>query len=267
MENFDDLGIKKVALAVLYRGKQEQTLYQNGEDSFVLETTYDDADGSGFQRTQPEMVKDIIASWNIDNPEESKRKLKTFLPSLGVKDEHLILLMEKLKGCNRQELVNEIATRFSFSKKILFVAFSHTLTEGQISSAIEDLGVERVITLREVNPELQARMSQVPAKSSLGEVKELALEILAEALLNGATHFFIAGEPTLMTWGNIFAGGMSLNPSGGFDLFRSLGGWSKKLPLKCVQSTTERISEDIPQKDGTVKKVQIFKHVAWRPMF
>lgn len=31
----------------------------------------------------------------------------------------------------------------------------------------------------------------------------------------------------------------------------------------CVYSLTERMSEDIPQEDGSVKKVMIFKHKAW----
>lgn len=154
---------------------------------------------------------------------------------------------------------------------ILFVAFSHTLTQSQIDGFFAQYGEGKIVTLREVAPELQAQMSQIPATASISDIQELAKAIVAEAVKAGATHFFMVGEPTLTMWANLYAG---MSKWGN----RSIHVWSDDpyagimpffidKPMVCIQSTTERRSVDELQPDGSVKKMAIFSHVMWREMF
>jgi hypothetical protein len=57
-----------------------------------------------------------------------------------------------------------------------------------------------------------------------------------------ATHLFVAGEPSLFLHCCLIAKGH----------------------MKVVQSTTERVSTETTQPDGTVLKTAVFKHVQWR---
>lgn len=164
--------------------------------------------------------------------------------------------------------------------KTLFVAFSHNLTNDQIESFKEKYGTPYAITadggivyepsaedchscrsfgseaeittLKDENPELQAQMSAIPADATLQDIKIMAASIVAEAVKVGATHFFCTGEPTLTWWANFYAGYQEANI---------------KETLICLQSTTERQSSEVENPDGTVRKVQTFKHVQWREMF
>lgn len=128
----------------------------------------------------------------------------------------------------------------------LFVAFSHSLTEGQVSDAKKSLGVEKIVTLQEVDPILQKEFSQVPADASTEDIKELALKVVDRAVKAGASHFYVAGEPGVVIHASLTA-----------DL----------ADIKVVQSTTARDSVEEIQKDGTVKKTVVFKHVQWRLVF
>lgn len=133
-------------------------------------------------------------------------------------------------------------------KKILFVAFSHTLTEAQKE------GWDSIVTLAEVAPELQTRFSQVPATATLHEIQELACDVVRVAQKAKATHFFCVGEPTLCTWANLYAA----------DIYTHRDGDVTAAEMTCVQSTTERVSVETTQPDGTVVKTAVFKHVQWR---
>lgn len=130
--------------------------------------------------------------------------------------------------------------------KKLFVAFSHTLTKEQITDAISSLGVEEIVTLKAVTPELQKKFSQVPADASTLEIISLASAVVSEAQIAGATHIYVAGEPSIVVHASLIA--------------RDRG-------IKVVQSTTERISKEVPQADGTVVKTAVFAHVQWREVF
>jgi len=130
--------------------------------------------------------------------------------------------------------------------KILFVAFSHSLTEDQVSDAKLSLGVEKVVTLQEVDPVLQKEFSQVPAQASTEDIFYLAAKVVDRAIKAGASHFYVAGEPGVVVRASILA---------------------KLADIKVVQSTTARDSVEEIQEDGTVKKTAVFKHVQWRSVF
>ena len=132
------------------------------------------------------------------------------------------------------------------TQKILFVAFSHTLTEGQISDAKASLGVSSIVTLAEVAPGIQAQFSQVSAYATTQDIIELAREIVSIALDAGATHFYVAGEPSLALHCSMIA---------------------HSCELIVVQSTTERKSVETHQPDGSVQKTAVFQHVQWRRVF
>lgn len=132
------------------------------------------------------------------------------------------------------------------TQKTLFVAFSHTLTEGQVSDAKSYLGVSSIVTLAEVAPGIQAQFSQVSAYATTQDIIELAREIVSIALDSDATHFYVAGEPSLALHCSMIA---------------------HSCELIVVQSTTERKSVESVQPDGSVQKTAVFAHVQWRRVF
>jgi len=82
----------------------------------------------------------------------------------------------------------------------IFVAFSHTPTDSQIA------GVGgKIVTLQEVAPELHVTIGKIPAMATLGQVKKLAQLVVIQAIESGASHFYIAGQPTLVMWANLYA--------------------------------------------------------------
>lgn len=157
--------------------------------------------------------------------------------------------------------------------KKLFVAFSHTLSPSQKE------GWEEIVSLEDVSPELQAKMSKIPATATLSEIQELAVDIVKAAIDAKCTHFFCTGEPTLTMWANLIASGQYIPESGANNTVRGsvssvymshMHYGENRLLNKvfvCVQSTTERVSTEFANTDGTVTKTQLFKHVQWRKMF
>lgn len=158
-------------------------------------------------------------------------------------------------------------------KNVFFVCLSHTLTAEQISSLETTFGEGDVVL---VSSELKARTSQIPATATLQEVQALAAEVVAEAASKGATHFICQGEPTFAMWANLMAAGhvgcdescipfACIVRENGFirDFVRDL----IKPKMKCITSTTERVSVDTVQADGSVTKTAVFKHVQWRNLF
>ena len=147
----------------------------------------------------------------------------------------------------------------------LYVAFSHKLTEEQTK------GWEKVVSLSETNPELQAKMSNIPASATLEEIQSLAAAIVKEAIAAGATHFYCSGEPTLMLWANLYASqALSMDIHAEEQVSIVVGarkGFSWRTKMICVQSTTERKSVEVTQDDGTVLKTSVFRHVQWREIF
>jgi len=135
-------------------------------------------------------------------------------------------------------------------KNKLFVCMSHTLNEDQKNGFIYQFGETEFIDMKDVNTELKEKCSNIPAMATLSELRKLAFDVVEIARENGCTHFFLTGEPTLSFWANSEA---------------NYGFYGDS--MVCVQSTTERVSQDSVQPDGTVIKTQVFKHVQWREMF
>ena len=145
---------------------------------------------------------------------------------------------------------------------ILFIVMSHTITQAQRDDFTNKYGETSFITLQEVNPELSKQCQQVDPSATTVDIKELAGKVVECAADNNATHFYIAGEPTLAMWANIYANNW-LSPVGSDTL--PMG---ESFPyMVCIQSTTQRTSVDEVQSDGSVKKISIFSHVQWREIF
>jgi len=121
----------------------------------------------------------------------------------------------------------------------LFCVMAHHLTDEQ------KVGWDNITTLWDVNPELMNQVKSIDPEDSWDAIMSLSEKIM-DAIPDDATHFCFAGEPALSMIVN------SMAFSDGFIV---------------VQSTTRRESVDVPQKDGSVKKVSVFRHVQWREWF
>jgi len=95
-----------------------------------------------------------------------------------------------------------------------------------------------LLLLKDVNPELAIKLLNTP--SDRRECQQLADEISATAEQLDAMIVQLGGSPLflVMAAGIIGTGRM---------LF----------------ADSERVSEDIPQPDGSIKKISIFKHKGW----
>jgi len=152
-------------------------------------------------------------------------------------------------------------------EKIVFVAFSHTLTQEQI----EDLSADKIILLSDVNADLAAQCRQIDPTLSSRSVMFIAGWVVLEALKADATHFVCQGEPALAMWANIIASGCSTHSmmhEASHDILyshiledRHLNG------MTCIQSTTKRELVSEVQDNGKVIKKTVFKHVQWRELF
>ena len=154
----------------------------------------------------------------------------------------------------------------------LFVVMSHTLTQAQKDDFVASYGATKFITLQEVSPELSKNCQQVDPSASLADIQKIAEKVVKCAADNNATHFYFAGEPTLAMWANLYAYywiGYPEKISGEWRsvVTNTILNTTKVKPMICVQSTTERISQDVPQSDGSVKKISTFSHVQWRKLF
>ena len=117
---------------------------------------------------------------------------------------------------------------------------SHTLTEQQVAQAKVEIGVECVAQLDTTSSRIA---KAIDPNWSFAEVVSLAKDIITDAVEAGATSIAVMGEPALVT--ACYFGSIATS-------------------LEFYQSTTERMSKDIPQEDGTIKKISVFSHVQWR---
>jgi hypothetical protein len=124
--------------------------------------------------------------------------------------------------------------------KNLLWCSAHTPTSEQLDS-LNEMG--QVLFLKDVNPSMQERINNCSSNREelLGLVKELSgLRIE----LNDCTIVQLGGSPLFL-----YIAGATIN-----------GCRSKNVILF---ADSERVSEDIPQPDGSVKKISIFKHKGW----
>jgi hypothetical protein len=124
--------------------------------------------------------------------------------------------------------------------KKLLVVMSHDISQAQI----DDFGGE-VIVLKQVSPSIQEKASNISPRAQLLEIQILAVKIAQYAHGLKCTHIAIMGEPALVLNTAMYANNYGIIP---------------------ITSTTERISKDILQADGSVVKTATFKHVMWRMM-
>jgi hypothetical protein len=145
-------------------------------------------------------------------------------------------------------------------ENILFVAMSHSLTNDQIEDARNVFDIKKIVTLAESNPQLSKIFSQVPASWDLDPIIDLSESLVKEAIKAAATHFYCVGQPSLAIWANLIASGNALH----VDTYKNRVGEKVSSKMKCIESTTERTSEEQLQSDGTVLKTSSFRHIRWR---
>ncbi len=117
-------------------------------------------------------------------------------------------------------------------KKFIW-ASAHTPTEEQLID-LQSKGT--VSFLKDLNPELHARMVNCPGNRN--ELRSLAIDLYVAG--KDATLVQPAGSPIFLTMLGVVNGVDNL-------LF----------------ADSKRESKDIPQADGSVKKISIFKHLGW----
>lgn len=124
-------------------------------------------------------------------------------------------------------------------KKKLLVVMNHQLTEEQ------KVGWEELVILSDVSKEMSDKVKNISPTATVKEIQELAVMLVLFAIMSNCTHIAIMGEPTLVLHTAITASEADIIP---------------------VTATTERISVDEPQPDGSIKKISKFQHVMWRNM-
>ena len=131
------------------------------------------------------------------------------------------------------------------NKLLIALQKDHKMDNEQISELINnyDLTLSDIVHISDVNSELYLRMANSPQNSV--ELDTLACDVFNYIRRGEYTHIiFPLGSPALMyriafLFGTVERAGLA---------------------PRVLFSMTDRISEDIKQPDGTVKKVSIFKH-------
>lgn len=118
--------------------------------------------------------------------------------------------------------------------KKLVVFMAHSLTPEQKE------GWDEIVDMKEKS---SVNFTQIDPEATSMEIYDMAQTMFNEAREEGATHVSLMGEPCLMH--NMYM-------------------WCANNDITFVQSTTRRESKDIPQEDGSVKKISVFRHVQWR---
>ncbi|MGL6100311.1 MAG: CRISPR-associated protein Csx20, partial [Fusobacteriaceae bacterium] len=123
--------------------------------------------------------------------------------------------------------------------KTLFLLFSHKLTEEQVISANQTLNCKKMVYLPEI---LQNIWSNIPAKKESYEYLEMFQKFLLDNSEKG-DYVLIQGE-----WGYSY----------------KMVNFCKENDLNPIYSTTERDTEELLNKDGSITKISKFKHVMYK---
>lgn len=118
---------------------------------------------------------------------------------------------------------------------------SHAPRLEQVEELYSEWGMHpHLITLRDINPSLQDALNNCP--DNYDELLQLAIELHEIARKENATI---------------------VQPSGSLAFQYVLGKvrMTKLLVTPVLYAHSERVSEDIPQEDGSVKKISVFKHL------
>jgi len=125
------------------------------------------------------------------------------------------------------------------NKKAIW-ASAHTITEEQKSS-LEAEGFD-VLFLQDINSKLLSKLSNLELES---DRETLVQSLVREAMKVGSSEF-----PATI-----------IQPAGDPAIQFQLGRIETNAPV--WYAFTERVSEDIPQEDGSIRKVSVFKHAGW----
>ncbi|MGF1533223.1 MAG: CRISPR-associated protein Csx20 [Bernardetiaceae bacterium] len=126
----------------------------------------------------------------------------------------------------------------------LYLLFSHTLTEAQTADAVQSLAVQDFVSLPE---DLQSRWSGIPPElASLDDHLAPVLEWL-RTRAQPEDFVLVQGD-----FGATFCVVDACRREG-------LG-----IP---IYATTERSTQELPQPDGSIRKVSVFRHVRFRRFY
>ena len=127
--------------------------------------------------------------------------------------------------------------------KNVLVVMSHNLNQEQING-LNEMGLNPVI-LSNVNSDLANTCKQIDPNFSKADIQKIADSVVREAVSLGATTLMIQGEPSL---------------------FFSAVENAKDRGRQCLVATSERVSVERENADGTVVKTNVFKHVKFRQL-
>ena len=122
----------------------------------------------------------------------------------------------------------------------MLTIFNHNLTEEQRNDAIKNFNVTQFITLPE---NLKKLWMNIPPEKDLSQdiISKIKSWILANA--NKGDFILVQGE---------------------FGISFYIVNFCFKQKFIPVYATTKRISQETKKKDGSIKKINIFKHVQFR---
>ncbi|MDO9578461.1 MAG: CRISPR-associated protein Csx20 [Candidatus Cloacimonadales bacterium] len=118
--------------------------------------------------------------------------------------------------------------------------FSHTLTPGQEEEIYTKLKCERIITLPD---DLQQLWEQIPPEGDIDDV-------LLAPFIKYLTENIEIGDYVLV--------------QGEFGVSFAIVNWCLNNNRIPIYATTKRVADEEKQPNGSVKKINIFKHVQFR---
>jgi len=125
------------------------------------------------------------------------------------------------------------------SEKKALWASAHQIGEDQLNS-LWQAGF-KVSTLKSLNPSLWEELTNLKKES---DRLQIASELLAFCHKRGYILVQPAGDPA-------------------FQLVLGRANAETNIYVSVIYSFTKRVSEDIHQPDGSVKKISVFKHEGW----
>jgi len=195
-------------------------------------------------------VTDMISSCGIENIEKFAEDYEKKALELAEKEGWEVVEVNNCKAVKK--------TKGDEMTKRALIILNHKPVQG-IYKDLEELGVEQVDLLQDVNPDLAKKFANVPfdKKEVIKISKELALFISGldeekEYLISINKNpkydiVIIAGEPRLIS-----------NTLYWFYYGDEYAGVNKANYVRFFTPYSERVSEDIKQSDGSIKKVSRF---------
>ncbi len=126
----------------------------------------------------------------------------------------------------------------------LYLLFSHTLTAAQTEDATQSLAVQHFVALPE---DLQSRWSSIPPE--LPSLDDHLVPILDWLRAHAQPEDFVLVQ-------------------GDFGATFYVVDTCRREGLGTpVYATTQRLTEEVPQEDGSIRKVSTFRHVRFRRFY